>query len=54
MDENIITNEAMNLTFPKSASVSGEAKEFIQRCLVYRKDERMDVLSACNDPYLAR
>jgi len=32
--------------------VSGEAKDFLRRCLAYRQEERWDVLSAAADPYL--
>ena len=32
--------------------MSAEAKNFIRRCLAYRKDDRMDVHQMTRDPYL--
>lgn len=32
--------------------MSAEAKNFIRRCLAYRKDDRMDVHLMTKDPYL--
>ena len=32
--------------------MSAEAKNFIRRCLAYRKDDRMDVHQMTKDPYL--
>jgi tousled-like kinase len=45
-------NESHVLDFPSKPIVSHEAKEFIKRCLEYRKDKRPDVLTLASDAYL--
>lgn len=40
------------MQFPPKPVVSSEAKDFIRRCLVYRKEDRVDVLTLATDPYL--
>ncbi|KXS13327.1 kinase-like protein [Gonapodya prolifera JEL478] len=47
-----ITNEAHLLTFPAKPTVGQETKDFIRKCLEYRKERRPDVLTLCNDSYL--
>jgi tousled-like kinase len=32
--------------------VSAECKDFIKRCLAYRKEDRPDVPTAARDPYM--
>lgn len=49
--ENTIV-KAYHVQFPAKPSVSTEAKEFIKRCLEYRKELRPDVLTVCEDGYL--
>ena len=51
LEENTILN-ATEVQFPNKPTVSAEAKNFIKRCLCYRKDERMDVQQMFQDPYL--
>ena len=51
LEENTILN-ATEVQFPNKPTVSAEAKNFIKRCLCYRKDERMDVQQMSQDPYL--
>ncbi|XP_065896668.1 serine/threonine-protein kinase tousled-like 2 isoform X2 [Dysidea avara] len=43
---------ATEVDFPPKPTVSLEAKQFIRRCLVYRKEDRVDVLTLCDDPYI--
>ncbi|KAL9968359.1 hypothetical protein ACROYT_G026720 [Oculina patagonica] len=50
--ENNTILKAREVEFPAKPAVSNEAKSFIRRCLVYRKEERADVLTLCEDPYL--
>lgn len=38
--------------FPLKPAVSQEAKDFISRCLQYKKEDRPDVLTLCEDAYL--
>lgn len=52
LSENTIVATATTVNFPSKPAVSSEAKDFIRRCLEYRKDIRPDVLTLCNDPYL--
>jgi hypothetical protein len=40
------------LVFPSKPTVSNESKDFIKRCLEYRKEKRPDVLALCQDPFL--
>jgi tousled-like kinase len=49
--ENTI-GKAYQVDFPPKPNVSTEAKEFITRCLEYRKELRPDVLTLTEDPYL--
>ena len=51
LEENIIL-KATDVQFPNRPTVSHEAKNFIRRCLAYRKDDRMDVLEMVKDPYM--
>ena len=51
MEENIIL-KATEVQFANKPAVSAEAKNFIRRCLSYRKDDRMDVHQMTKDPYL--
>ena len=51
LEENIIL-KATDVQFPTKPSVSAEAKNFIRRCLAYRKDERMDVMEMVKDAYM--
>lgn len=44
--------KATDVDFPTKPTVSPEAKQFIRRCLVYRKEDRVDVLTLCEDPYI--
>lgn len=50
--ENNTILHAREVEFPAKPVVSSEAKNFIRRCLIYRKEERADVLTLCEDPYL--
>lgn len=50
--ENNTILKAKEVDFPAKPAVSSEAKNFIRRCLVYRKEERADVLTLSEDPYL--
>lgn len=50
--ENNTILKAREVEFPAKPVVSNEAKNFIRRCLVYRKEERADVLTLCEDSYL--
>ena len=40
------------MQFPAKPAISHEAKNFIRRCLAYRKDDRMDVQQTVKDAYL--
>ena len=51
LEQNTILN-ATEVQFSPKPVVSPEAKDFIRRCLVYRKEERVDVLTLASDPYL--
>ncbi|XP_076944039.1 serine/threonine-protein kinase TOUSLED-like [Bidens hawaiensis] len=44
--------KARKVEFPTRPSVSSEAKEFIRRCLTYNQEDRPDVLTIAQDPYL--
>eukprot|EP00123_Amoebidium_parasiticum_P006855 comp17701_c0_seq2/m.17588 comp17701_c0_seq2/g.17588 ORF comp17701_c0_seq2/g.17588 comp17701_c0_seq2/m.17588 type:complete len:870 (-) comp17701_c0_seq2:194-2803(-) len=44
--------KARQAEFPAKPHVSNETKDFIRRCLAYRKEDRPDVLTICEDPYL--
>ena len=44
--------KATEVEFPPKPTISLEAKQFIRRCLVYRKEDRVDVLTLCDDPYI--
>ncbi|XP_076899146.1 serine/threonine-protein kinase TOUSLED-like isoform X1 [Bidens hawaiensis] len=44
--------KARKVEFPSRPSVSSEAKEFIRRCLTYNQEDRPDVLTIAQDPYL--
>lgn len=44
--------KARKVDFPSRPSVSNEAKEFIRRCLTYNQEDRPDVLTIAQDPYL--
>uniref|UniRef100_T1JAB8 Protein kinase domain-containing protein n=1 Tax=Strigamia maritima TaxID=126957 RepID=T1JAB8_STRMM len=51
LEENIIL-KATEVEFPPKPAVSNEAKFFIRRCLQYRKEDRVDVLTLASDEYL--
>jgi len=51
LEENTIL-KATEVQFPNKPTVSAEAKNFIRRCLCYRKDERMDVAGMFQELYL--
>uniref|UniRef100_A0A9J8CKN3 non-specific serine/threonine protein kinase n=1 Tax=Cyprinus carpio carpio TaxID=630221 RepID=A0A9J8CKN3_CYPCA len=51
LQENTIL-KATEVQFPPKPGVSPEAKAFIRRCLVYRKEDRIDVHQLASDPYL--
>ncbi|KAJ3178403.1 hypothetical protein HDU85_005201 [Gaertneriomyces sp. JEL0708] len=53
LEESTITRDAQRLNFPAKPVVSAETKEFIRKCLEYRKDRRPDVLTLAKDPYLS-
>nr|XP_043629591.1 serine/threonine-protein kinase TOUSLED-like [Erigeron canadensis] len=44
--------KARKVEFPSRPSVSNEAKEFIRRCLTYNQEDRPDVLTIAQEPYL--
>ena len=52
LEENTIL-KATNIEFPNKPTVSAEAKNFIRKCLCYRKDERMDVRTMYQEGYLS-
>ena len=51
LEENTIL-KATEVQFPNKPTVSTEAKNFIRKCLCYRKEERMDVRIMSADLYL--
>uniref|UniRef100_A0A672REI9 Serine/threonine-protein kinase tousled-like 2 n=1 Tax=Sinocyclocheilus grahami TaxID=75366 RepID=A0A672REI9_SINGR len=51
LQENTIL-KATEVQFPPKPGVSPEAKAFIRRCLVYRKEDRIDVHQLASDSYL--
>ena len=51
LHENTIL-KATEVIFPEKRPVSKEAKDFIKRCLTYRKEDRPDILTLSIDPYL--
>ncbi|XP_022246483.1 serine/threonine-protein kinase tousled-like 2 isoform X2 [Limulus polyphemus] len=50
LEENTIL-KATDVDFPAKPVVSNEAKQFIRRCLQYRKEDRIDVFGMANDDY---
>ena len=52
LEENTIL-KATEVQFPNKPTVSAEAKNFIRKCLCYRKDERMDVRKMFEELYLS-
>ena len=52
LEENTIL-KATDVQFPNKPTVSSEAKNFIRKCLCYRKDERMDVTMMYTELYLS-
>jgi transcription initiation factor TFIID subunit TAF12 len=44
--------QATEVQFPNRPTVSAEAKNFIRKCLCYRKEERMDVRLMSQEVYL--
>merc|ERR550532_842173 len=52
LEENIIL-KATDVQFPNKPTVSAEAKNFIRKCLAYRKDDRMDVTMMYTELYLS-
>jgi tousled-like kinase len=51
LEENTIL-KATEVQFPNRPAVSAEAKNFIRKCLSYRKEDRMDVRQMAMDVYL--
>uniref|UniRef100_A0A1E1X8I2 non-specific serine/threonine protein kinase n=1 Tax=Amblyomma aureolatum TaxID=187763 RepID=A0A1E1X8I2_9ACAR len=51
LEENTIL-KATDVEFPAKPAVSNEAKQFIRRCLQYRKEDRIDVFCLSNEEYL--
>uniref|UniRef100_A0A6Q2ZDB4 non-specific serine/threonine protein kinase n=1 Tax=Esox lucius TaxID=8010 RepID=A0A6Q2ZDB4_ESOLU len=51
LQENTIL-KATEVQFPPKPVVTTEAKAFIRRCLVYRKEDRIDVHQLSSDPFL--
>ena len=51
LHENTIL-KATEVVFPDKPPISKEAKDFIKRCLTYRKEERPDILTLSTDSYL--
>ncbi|XP_008415230.1 serine/threonine-protein kinase tousled-like 2 isoform X3 [Poecilia reticulata] len=51
LQENTIL-KATEVQFPPKPVVSPEAKAFVRRCLVYRKEDRIDVHQLASDPFL--
>ncbi|XP_042907622.1 serine/threonine-protein kinase tousled-like 2 isoform X3 [Parasteatoda tepidariorum] len=51
LEENTIL-KAKEVEFPPKPVVSNEAKQFIRKCLQYRKEDRIDVFSLSNEDYL--
>ncbi|XP_041478196.1 serine/threonine-protein kinase tousled-like 2 [Lytechinus variegatus] len=51
LEQNTILR-ATQVQFSPKPTVSQEAKDFIRRCLMYRKEDRADVLALAKDPYL--
>jgi len=51
LEENTIL-KATEVQFPTKPTVSPEAKNFIRRCLAYRKEDRDDVLTLARHEYL--
>ncbi|XP_054707274.1 serine/threonine-protein kinase tousled-like 1 isoform X2 [Uloborus diversus] len=51
LEENTIL-KAKEVEFPPKPVVSNEAKQFIRRCLQYRKEDRIDVFSLSSEDYL--
>lgn len=56
--EKVIAQQAINKTlmveFPDKPAVAAVTKEFIKRCLAPRPEDRPDVLSIFQEPYLVR
>jgi len=52
LEENTIL-KATDVQFPNRPAVSAEAKNFIRKCLSYRKEDRMDVRIMASDIYLS-
>ncbi|XP_031560993.1 serine/threonine-protein kinase tousled-like 2 [Actinia tenebrosa] len=50
--ENRTILKAKEVDFPNKPVISSEAKNFIRRCLAYRKEDRIDVLTLSEDTYL--
>lgn len=51
LEQNTII-KATNIEFPSKPVVSNDAKNFIRKCLTYRKEDRIDVLALSYDLYL--
>lgn len=51
LEENTIL-KAKEVEFPPKPVISNEAKQFIRRCLQYRKEDRIDVFSLSSEDYL--
>ncbi|TPX36710.1 hypothetical protein SmJEL517_g01208 [Synchytrium microbalum] len=50
--ENTILHEGRTVEFPSTPQVSSETKAFIKRCLEYSQEQRPDVATLSQDPYL--
>lgn len=51
LEQNTII-KATNIEFPSKPAVSNDAKNFIRKCLTYRKEDRTDVFNLAFDVYL--
>jgi len=51
LEENTIL-KATEVDFPSKPAVSNEAKSFTRKCLQYKKEDRIDVISLSNEDYL--
>jgi len=51
LEQNTII-KATTIEFPSKPVVSNEGKNFIRKCLTYRKEDRLDVLQLAEDLYL--
>ncbi|KAI8913206.1 tousled-like protein kinase [Gorgonomyces haynaldii] len=52
LKESVIAKDGQFVVFPLKPLVSQECKDFIKRCLQYRKQDRPTILELCEDPYV--